>query len=164
MGKPNLLTLFIAGSALEHSKVFKRTHFWARIFPSLSDTATPQIILTHAPQPIPDRSCQFALQAVQYKRTISTLQSFCSETLLCWPNLVQCESALLNLILWPYFKIQLLTRSGAMAMYNIRGICQFRKGMTNYDRRPFYKGGNLIFQCIYITSVMGTTYWMIYIL
>jgi len=76
MGKPNLLIILIAGSALEHSKLFKRKRFWARLLPSFSDTATPQIVLLHAPQPIAVRCCQFAIQVVQedYKYAVVILQ------------------------------------------------------------------------------------------
>jgi hypothetical protein len=65
MGKPNLLAILIAGSALDHSKALKSMRFWAGGFPSFSDTATPQKVLIPAPQLTPVRCCQFALQAVQ---------------------------------------------------------------------------------------------------
>jgi len=77
MGKPNLLTLLIAGSALDHSKVFNSMLFFgARVFPSFSDTATSQKVLIHAPQPIQVRCCQFVIQAVQedYKYAVVILQ------------------------------------------------------------------------------------------
>lgn len=135
MGKPNLLTLLIAGSALDHSKAFKSMHFGAKVSPTFIDTTTQQKYLFLSP-----KQYQFAVVSLpfrQYKRMICTQQSFCGETRLYWPNFFQSKGAHLNVILSPYFKMNVWTRSRIMAMYNIRGICQFRKRLVDCVRRCF---------------------------
>lgn len=46
-----------------------------------------------------------------------------------------------NVKLWPRLKTNEWPRYGLMGMYNITGICQFRKSVANCDKWPVYKGG-----------------------